>query len=68
MPDLRVSFLSPLGDGAMLASATGWISLIWFVIVQLVCALGYFQMYVLKPCLVAPPFPWRATSVNHGCG
>ncbi|KAJ5182560.1 hypothetical protein N7492_000176 [Penicillium capsulatum] len=42
------------GDGAMLTSATAWISLIWYTTVQLVCALGYFQMYVLKPWIGVP--------------
>jgi selenophosphate synthetase-related protein len=37
----------PVGHGAMSASAVaGWIGLIWYLTVLVVCALGYFQMYV----------------------
>jgi ceramide glucosyltransferase len=33
------------GHGAMSASvAAGWIGLIWYLTVLVVCALGYFQM------------------------
>jgi len=37
------------GHGPMSAFAVaGWIGLIWFLTVLVVCALGYFQMYVLR--------------------
>ncbi|KAJ5573475.1 uncharacterized protein N7459_007902 [Penicillium hispanicum] len=40
---------SPIGDGAMPVSVVaGWIGLIWYVTVLAVCALGYFQMYVIE--------------------
>lgn len=42
----------PIGDGAMSASAVaGWIGLIWYLVVLVVCALGYSQMYVLSSFL-----------------
>jgi ceramide glucosyltransferase len=35
----------PIGDGAMPVSvAAGWVGLIWYITVLVVCALGYFQM------------------------
>lgn len=50
----------PVGHGAMSASAVaGWIGLIWYLTVLVVCALGYFQMYVWgiasRLCLVQCP-------------
>ncbi|KAJ5908298.1 hypothetical protein N7495_000980 [Penicillium taxi] len=36
---------SPPGDGGMtIYVAAGWIGLIWYIVVQVVCALGYFQV------------------------
>jgi hypothetical protein len=33
-------------DGALYASvAIGWIALIWYAFILVVCGLGYFQMY-----------------------
>ncbi|KAJ5461887.1 Ceramide glucosyltransferase [Penicillium daleae] len=36
----------PIGDGAMPVSvAAGWVGLIWYITVLVVCALGYFQIW-----------------------
>lgn len=35
----------PIGDGAVPVSvAAGWVGLIWYLTVLIVCALGYAQM------------------------
>ncbi|KAJ5831881.1 hypothetical protein N7474_000192 [Penicillium riverlandense] len=36
---------APIGDGALVRLATGWIGLIWYTTVLAVCALGYFQIW-----------------------
>lgn len=48
LEQLRSPFLdAPIGDGALVRLATGWIGVIWYTTVLAVCALGYFQMYGL---------------------
>lgn len=48
LEQLRSPFLdAPIGDGALVRLATGWIGVIWYTIVLAVCTLGYFQMYGL---------------------
>lgn len=46
MTELAVRVLDfARGNAAMDVSATaGWIGLIWYITVQVVCALGYYQM------------------------